>query len=59
VEITNYRETPLTFSGINVHRAPSGASFNVKDWDGTGGDDYQLSAVSGEIKAPGTNHGFS
>ncbi len=35
------RKVPLSFSGITVHRAPSGASFNVKDWNGTGGDDYQ------------------
>jgi cyanophycinase len=52
------RRTPLSFSGISVHRAPSGASFNVKDWKGTGGDDYQLSVVNGEVKALGSNHGI-
>jgi len=52
------RKTPLSFSRITVHRAPSGASFNVKDWKGTGGDDYQLSAVKGELKALGSNHGI-
>src|SRR5271165_3664081 len=26
------RKVPLTFGGISVHRAPSGASFNVKEW---------------------------
>jgi cyanophycinase len=52
------RKTPLSFSGITVHRAPSGKSFNVKDWKGTGGDDYQLSAVKGELKALGSNHGI-
>ena len=41
------RKTLLNFSGITVHRAPSGASFNVKAWKGAGGDDYQLSAVNG------------
>jgi len=50
------QKTPLSFRGITVHRAPPGASFNVKNWKGTGGDDYQLSAVNGEIKAP-SNHG--
>jgi cyanophycinase-like exopeptidase len=52
------RRTPLTFSGIIVHRAPSGASFNVKNWKGTGGDDYQLSVLNGEIKTLGSNHGI-
>ncbi len=52
------RRAPLSFSGITVHRAPSGASFNVKDWKGTGGDDYQLSVVNGEVKALGSNHGI-
>ena len=52
------RKTPLSFGGITVHRAPSGASFNVKDWKGSGGDDYQLSAVKGELKALGSNHGI-
>jgi len=52
------RKTSLSFGSITVHRAPSGASFNVKNWKGTGGDDYQLSVVNGEIKASGSNHGI-
>jgi cyanophycinase len=52
------RKTPLTFSGISVHRAPPGASFNVKDWKGTGGDDYRLSVVNGQLKALPANHGI-
>jgi cyanophycinase-like exopeptidase len=52
------RKTSLIFSAITVHRAPSGASFNVKDWKGPGGDDYQLSAESGEIKRQGQNTEF-
>jgi cyanophycinase len=52
------RQRPLSFSGITVHRAPSGALFNVKDWKGTGGDDYRLSVVNGEVKALGSNHGI-
>jgi cyanophycinase len=51
-------KTPLGFSGISVHRAPPGTSFQVKDWKGTGGDDYQLSAVNGELKALRSNHGI-
>jgi len=52
------RKIPLGFNGVIVHRAPSGASFNVKDWKGTGGDDYQLSVVNGVVKASGSNHGI-
>jgi cyanophycinase len=51
------QKTPLGMSGITVHRAPSGVSFNVKDWKGAGGDDYQLSAVHGELKPLGSTHG--
>src|SRR5580704_16724474 len=47
-------KTPLTFSGISVHRAPSGASFNVKDWKGPGADDYQLAVVNGELRTSGS-----
>jgi cyanophycinase len=52
------RKTPLSFSGISVHRAPPGASFHVKDWKGTGGDDYRLSMVNGELKTLPSNHGI-
>jgi cyanophycinase len=52
------RKTPLTFIGITVHRTPSGASFNMKDWKGTGGDDYQVSAINGELKVLGSTHGI-
>jgi cyanophycinase len=52
------RKSPLTFNEITVHRAPSGASFNIKDWKGTGGDDYQLSVINGDLKALGSTHGI-
>jgi cyanophycinase len=52
------RKTPLTTGGITVHRAPPGTSFSVKDWKGTGGDDYRLSAVNGELRAIGSAHGI-
>jgi cyanophycinase len=52
------RKTPLRFHGISVHRAPAGASFNVTTWRGGNGDDYQLSAENGELKAIGSNHGI-
>jgi cyanophycinase len=52
-----HRKTPLTFSGISVHRAPSGATFNVREWKGTVGDNYQISAVNGELKTTDSSHG--
>ena len=52
------RKTPLSISGISVHRALSGGSFNVKDWKGSGGDDYQISAVNGQVKTIGSTHGI-
>jgi cyanophycinase len=51
------RKTPLRFTGIAVHRAPAGATFQVREWKGTGGDDYTLSAKNGELKANGSLHG--
>jgi cyanophycinase len=55
-EICRHR-TSLRFTGVSVHRAPAGSSFNVKSWKGERGDDYQLSANEGQIKASGSNHG--
>jgi cyanophycinase len=52
------RKTPLSISGITVHRAPPGTSFNVKDWKGTGGEGYKLSVIKGELKALDSNHGI-
>ncbi len=52
------KKTPVAFNGIPVHRVPSDASFNVKDWKGTGGDDYLVSAANGELKARGSDHGM-
>jgi cyanophycinase len=52
------RKTPLSFGQISVHRSPAGATFHVKKWSGTGGDDYHVSAVNGEIKASASNHGI-
>lgn len=51
-------KTALSVKGISIHRAPSGASFNLKEWKGTGGDDYQLSAGDAVLKAIGSNHGI-
>jgi cyanophycinase len=52
------KKTPLSFSGISVHRAPPGAWLHGKDWKGAGGDDDQLSLANGELKALPANHGI-
>jgi cyanophycinase len=52
------RKTPLRFAGIAVHRAPAGASFDLKKWKGKGGDDYVLSVQDGELKITGSAHGI-
>ncbi len=52
------RKTALSFGGITIHRAPPGASFNLKHWKGTGVDDYKLSVVKGELKALDSTHGI-
>ncbi|HTQ62298.1 MAG TPA: cyanophycinase [Candidatus Solibacter sp.] len=51
-------KTHLSFRGISVYRVPSGGSFNVRVWEGTGGDDYQLSVLDGELKAIHSTHGI-
>jgi cyanophycinase len=52
------KKTALSIGGITIHRAPPGASFNLKDWKGTGGDGYKLSVIKGELKALDSNHGI-
>jgi len=52
------RKTPLSLEGVKVYRAPSGASFSVRDWNGSGGDDYSLAAVRGQLQAIGSTHGI-
>lgn len=52
------RKTPLSFSGISVHRAPAGTSFNVKSWKGESGDNYVLNVAGGQVKANGSPHGL-
>ena len=52
------RKKPLTFSGISVHRAPAGTSFNIRNWKGDSGDNYTLSVAAGQVKASGSDHGL-
>ena len=51
------RKTPLRFFEVAVQRAPSGATFNVNAWKGTGTDEYKLSAENGVLKTIGSAHG--
>jgi cyanophycinase len=48
---------PLEASGFRVHRVLTGGSFNVKMWQGEGGDDYTLSTNGGEVKST-SSHGI-
>ena len=52
------RKTPLTISGITVHRAPKGAQFNIQSWSGTTGEDYKLEVNQGQVQATGSTHGI-
>jgi cyanophycinase len=47
----------LRMSGVAAHRVGPGGTFQVKTWSGPGGDDYDLSAARGEVKATGSVHG--
>lgn len=42
---------PLTFQNISVHKAPSGAHFNLSAWSGEGGFNYSLSVQAGTVSA--------
>ena len=41
--------TSLTIDGINAYRVPSGGTFNLRTWTGTGGDAYVLSVNAGVV----------
>lgn len=49
-------QTPLSFSGIKVHRVPPGGRFDVRAWKGKDGSDYTLSVEKGAVKAAGALH---
>ncbi|MGC1416765.1 MAG: cyanophycinase [Candidatus Acidiferrum sp.] len=52
------RKTSLSFSGITVRRVSPGGTFNVKDWKGSTGDEYQIASVNGKLETNGSNHGI-
>jgi cyanophycinase-like exopeptidase len=40
---------PLTFRGIQVYRAATGATFDLAQWKGHGGESYVLNVVDGQV----------
>ena len=47
---------PLTFHGISVYKAPSGAHFDLRAWTGEGGFQYVLSVDAGNIVSTQSSH---
>jgi cyanophycinase len=48
----------LEMTGFRVHRVAAGGTFNVKTWQGPGGDDYSLSTSNGAVNSSGSAHGI-
>ncbi len=46
---------PLTFTGIAVYHAPTGAHFDLDSWSGEGGNSYTLSVEKGAIHSTQEN----
>lgn len=40
---------PLTLRNVSVYHAPTGGTFNIRDWVGDGGEIYSISVESGQI----------
>lgn len=43
------RGTPLTYREISVYHAPTGATFDLAQWSGSGGNAFTLNVVNGVI----------
>lgn len=43
--------TPLSFNNIAVYHAPKGAEFDLKNWSGSGGNQYSLSVERGLVSS--------
>jgi cyanophycinase len=41
---------PLTLRNVAAYHAPTGATFDVRDWSGDGGEAYSISVESGQIR---------
>ena len=42
---------PITFRNIEVYKIRRGGTFGIKDWSGSGGVSYKLSAVDGKLES--------
>jgi cyanophycinase len=42
---------PLTFRNVEAYHAPTGATFDVREWNGDGGQAYSISVEAGQIHA--------
>jgi cyanophycinase len=40
---------PLTVRNVSAYRAPTGATFNIRDWNGEGGEAYSISVEAGLV----------
>jgi cyanophycinase len=45
---------PLTLKNVSVYHAPAGTSFDIRSWNGEGGEPYSLSVEAGEIHSSRT-----
>src|SRR5580704_914790 len=41
---------PLTLRNIAAYHAPTGATFDVRDWNGEGGESYVISVDAGQVR---------
>jgi cyanophycinase len=46
---------PLSFGGIKVYNAPTGSHFDLRSWKGSGGSEYRLSVVAGNVESTRSN----
>ena len=47
---------PLTFNKISAYHAPTGASFDIRAWNGDGGEAYSISVEAGQIQTGRTGN---
>jgi cyanophycinase len=40
---------PLTFRNIAAYHAPTGATFDMREWNGDGGESYKISVDAGQV----------
>lgn len=40
---------PLTLRNVSVYHAPAGATFDIREWNGDGGEAYSISVEAGQI----------